>query len=84
MMRRLAMLTLSAYPLAFRRRYGDEMKVLLDQSPPRLVTLLDLVRGALAAHLRPPAGRGRLVGTSLAPSSSCGYSPGGPVARSAC
>lgn len=56
MTRRLAALTLLLYPLAFRRRYGEEMRALLDQTPPRALTLFDLLRGALAAHLRPPAG----------------------------
>jgi hypothetical protein len=56
MTRRLAALTLLLYPLAFRRRYGGEMRALLDETPPRALTLLDLLRGALAAHLRPPAG----------------------------
>lgn len=64
MMRRLAMLMVNAYPLAFRRRYGDEMRVLLHESPTRMVTLLDLLRGAFAAHLRPPQGPGGVVGTS--------------------
>lgn len=56
MTRRLARLILHLYPLAFRRRYGEEMRALLDQTPTRALTLLDLLRGALAAHLRPPAG----------------------------
>jgi len=58
MTRWLARLVLGLYPLAFRRRYGDEMRALLDQAPARLVTVLDLVRGALAAHLRPAAAGG--------------------------
>jgi hypothetical protein len=53
MTRRLARLALGLYPLAFRRRYGDEMRALLDQAPARVLTVLDLVRGAFAAHLRP-------------------------------
>jgi hypothetical protein len=55
MTRRLGELALGLYPLAFRRRYGDEMRALLEESPPRPAAVLDLVRGALAAHLRPPA-----------------------------
>jgi hypothetical protein len=43
------------YPLGFRRRYGEEMQAMLDEAPPRLVNALDLVRGALMAHVRPPA-----------------------------
>jgi MFS family permease len=60
-MRRLALLAVLTYPLAFRRRYGDEMRALLDDEPPRSRTVLDLLRGALAAHLRPPAGLGGVV-----------------------
>jgi hypothetical protein len=64
MTRRLALLTLKAYPLAFRRRYGEEMAMLLDQSPTRMTTLVDLLRGALAAHLRPRGGLAGFVSTS--------------------
>lgn len=56
MRRRLAKLTLNLYPRAFRRRYGEEMRALLDQAPTRLSTSLDLLRGALVAHLRSPEG----------------------------
>ena len=61
MTRRLAQLALYLYPLAFRRRYGDEMRALLDQSPTRAMTVLDLVRGALVAHLRPRGDLAELV-----------------------
>jgi len=61
MRRRLAGLALALYPLAFRRRYGQEMRALLDETPPGVHTVLDLLRGALAAHLRPPAGLGGVV-----------------------
>ena len=61
MSRRLARLALWLYPLAFRRRYGQEMRALLDQTPTRALTVLDLLRGALAAHLRPPATADGLV-----------------------
>jgi uncharacterized membrane protein len=50
---RLARLALSLYPLAYRRRYGDEMRALLEDRPPRARAVLDLLRGALLAHLRP-------------------------------
>lgn len=56
MRRRLAELTLALYPYAFRRRYGEELRALLEQEPAGARTLLDLLRGALRAHLRPPAG----------------------------
>lgn len=47
---------LSLYPQAWRDRYGAEMSALLDETPPSAAAALDLVRGALAAHLRPLAG----------------------------
>ncbi|HEY4830082.1 MAG TPA: hypothetical protein VIH85_25180, partial [Solirubrobacteraceae bacterium] len=56
---RLARFALSLYPLAYRRRYGEEMHALLEDEPPRARTVLDLLKGALVAHLRPrnaPAG----------------------------
>jgi hypothetical protein len=53
---RLARLVLSLYPLAFRRRYGEEMQALLVDCPPEPRGLLDLLRGALTEHLRPAPG----------------------------
>lgn len=53
---RLSHLALSLYPLAFRRRYCEEMQALLEDCPPGPRGLLDLLRGALAAHLRPAPG----------------------------
>jgi hypothetical protein len=54
---------LSLYPRAWRERYGEELCALLDETPPRVTVTLDLLRGALAAHLRPlataPAERAR-------------------------
>jgi len=55
---------LSLYPEAWRERYGEEMCALIDESPPSVAAILDLLRGALAAHLRPlgksvPAARAR-------------------------
>jgi hypothetical protein len=44
---------LRLYPLAYERRYGPEMQALLADSPPNAGTVVDLLRGALAAHLRP-------------------------------
>jgi hypothetical protein len=43
------------YPEAWRDRYGEEMSALLDQAPPSITATLDLLRGALTAHLRPLA-----------------------------
>jgi uncharacterized membrane protein len=56
---RLARAALRLYPLAYRRRYGAEMRALLEDRPPRASTVVDLILGALRAHLRPgdaPAG----------------------------
>jgi hypothetical protein len=61
MSRRLAALALYLYPLAFRRRYGKEMRGLLDESPARVMTVLDLIGGAFAAHVRPPDGLAGVV-----------------------
>ncbi len=61
MTRRLAGLALLLYPLAFRRRYGQEMGALLDETPTRVLTVLDLLRGGIAAHLHPPTGPAGLV-----------------------
>jgi hypothetical protein len=56
MIGRLAQLALALYPLAFRRRYGAELRALLAERPARATTVLDLLRGALRAHLAPPPG----------------------------
>ncbi|MGD0196662.1 MAG: hypothetical protein ABSC56_01965 [Solirubrobacteraceae bacterium] len=47
---------LSLYPQAWRDRYGEELSALLDQTPASVTGTLDLLRGALTAHLRPLAG----------------------------
>lgn len=55
----LARLALQLYPLGYQRRYGEEMRALLEDQPPRARTVLDLLKGAARAHLRPadaPAG----------------------------
>jgi hypothetical protein len=52
---RLALLALRLYPLAFRRRYGQEMRALVEETPTRAGTVFDLLCRALLAHLRPPA-----------------------------
>ncbi len=44
------------YPEAWRDRYGAEISALLDETPRSVAVTLDLVRGALAAHVRPLAG----------------------------
>jgi hypothetical protein len=53
---RLTRLGLALYPLAYRRRYGDEMKALIEDSGASPMSVIDLVRGALRAHLRPEPG----------------------------
>jgi hypothetical protein len=55
MKRQMARAMLALYPVAFRRRYGDEMLALVEDSPPSARTTFDLLRGALVAHARPPA-----------------------------
>jgi hypothetical protein len=53
MTRWLARQALRLYPLAHQRRYGEEIRALLEDRPPRAGTLLDLLKGATRAHLRP-------------------------------
>jgi hypothetical protein len=53
---RLARLALALYPLAYRRRYGEEMAALLEDSGATPAGVLDLLRGAVHAHLRPEPG----------------------------
>lgn len=50
---RLARLTLALYPLAWRRRYGEEMAALVEDSGASPRGVANLARGALRAHLRP-------------------------------
>jgi hypothetical protein len=45
---------LRLYPRWWRRRYGDEMRALLDAAPARRGDGRDLARGALDAWLHPP------------------------------
>jgi hypothetical protein len=58
---RLARLALKLYPLAWRRRYGDEMEALVEDAGASPRAVADLARGAVRAHLRPePAVTGQL------------------------
>ena len=41
------------YPLAYQRRYGEEMRALLEDQPASARTVFDLLKGAARAHLRP-------------------------------
>ncbi len=59
---KLARLALRLYPLAYQRRYGDEMCALLEDEPPRLGTVFDLIKGATIAHLRPAEAPAGVVG----------------------
>jgi hypothetical protein len=53
---RLARLALALYPLAYRRRYGEEMAALVEDQGASPRAVADLARGALRAHLRPEPG----------------------------
>ncbi len=54
-MRRLARALVVLYPEPWRERYGDEMRALIEDDPPRLRGLGSIVLGAANAHLRPLA-----------------------------
>jgi hypothetical protein len=41
------------YPEAWRKRYGEELSALLDDTPPSVGATVDLLMGAVLAHLRP-------------------------------
>jgi hypothetical protein len=49
--RRLCLGALRLYPDAWRRRYEEEMRAVIEQSKPTPLTMLDLLGGALDAHL---------------------------------
>jgi hypothetical protein len=50
---RLGCALLELYPQAYRQRYGEELRAVLEEYPVTLATLFDLVLGAFDAHLRP-------------------------------
>jgi hypothetical protein len=50
---RLARLALALYPLAYRRRYGEEIEALVEDAGASPRAVADLARGAVRAHLRP-------------------------------
>lgn len=60
---RLARLALALYPLAYRRRYGEEMEALLEDSGRSPTVVADLLRGAIGAHLRPEPAVAATVGS---------------------
>jgi hypothetical protein len=43
---------LRLYPVAWRRRYGDELSDLIDEMPATPATTIDLLRGAATLHMR--------------------------------
>jgi hypothetical protein len=47
------------YPAAWRHRYGEEFMALLEDRPPAALQLIDIVWGAIDAHLFPQAPEGR-------------------------
>jgi hypothetical protein len=47
------------YPAAWRNRYGEEFVALLEDRPPAALQVIDIVWGAIDAHLFPQARRGR-------------------------
>ena len=51
---------LRLYPRRWRERYGEEFELLLRATPPDPRTALDVVRGALDAHVRAARPRGLL------------------------
>lgn len=53
--RRVGARYVGLYPRAWRERYGDELEALLEANHLGLRSRVDLVRGALDAHLHPPA-----------------------------
>lgn len=52
---------LRLYPDYWRSRYGDEFSALLDAYPMRLTTILDVLLGALDAHIHPQDMTGRIL-----------------------
>jgi hypothetical protein len=66
MTRQLCLAVLRLYPAAWRERYELEVQAVIEQSQISVATLLDLLAGALDAHVHPalpvPAGR-RLRGS---------------------
>jgi hypothetical protein len=52
---------LRLYPLSWRDRYGDEFAALLEVCPLRLTTIVDVLLGALDAHINPQDTTGRIL-----------------------
>jgi len=51
----LARFVTRLYPAEWRQRYGDEFEALLEDRPPTLSSLFDLMKGATKMHLSVPA-----------------------------
>jgi hypothetical protein len=60
-MRRFVRPLLRLYPEYWRLRYGEEFAALLAECPPRPGTILDVLLGALDAHIDPQDTTGRIV-----------------------
>lgn len=58
------------YPRAWRERYGDELEAVLETERVSLATRLDILRGAIDAHLH-PASRSRVPIVAAVTASAC-------------
>jgi capsular polysaccharide biosynthesis protein len=54
-MTRAARFLIHLYPAAWRERYGGELQALLEDRPPKLSGLFDIMKGAAKMHLSLPA-----------------------------
>jgi hypothetical protein len=52
---------LRLYPLSWRDRYGEEFAAVLEACPLRLTTIVDILLGALDAHINPQDTTGRIM-----------------------
>ena len=52
---------LRLYPREWRERYGDELAAILEERPAGPSLVLDVIRGALDAHVRAARGRGSVA-----------------------
>jgi hypothetical protein len=52
---------LRLYPLSWRDRYGDEFAAVLETCPLRLTTIVDVLLGAVDAHINPQDTTGRVL-----------------------
>ena len=59
--RHVTPLLLRFYPDYWRMRYGDEFAAVLEACPLRLTTILDVLLGALDAHIAPQDTTGRIM-----------------------